>query len=1433
MGSSGKEDPPRSGPSDSEAPTVITSATPPTPGRIAPGQVLGGRYRIQAFLGRGAMGEVWSAFDLKLRVEVGLKAILPERLRDARRRELLRREVRAAREVISPNVCRIYDLVEAEGQELVSMEYIDGTTLLGRLERSGPLELRDAAEIAAQFLAGLEAIHQAGFVHRDIKPENLMITRAGRVVVMDFGIAKEKADVGRGTIAGTPAYMAPEQMRGEADARADVFAAAVVLAEMLGVEGRHDATACDVLWNGLRKDPPQLPESPWKPALLRAVAPDPRDRYPSARALWRALEEVTHRVSVEEDRSPYPGLASFTAEDAEFFFGRELEVEEMWKKLREPHLLGLIGPSGAGKSSFVRAGLVPAMPEGWRHLVCAPGNRPMMALAQALAPELSGDQEAVRELLRFDEPDVAVSVVERWRRRHEGALLVVDQFEELFTQSPPEEQARFAALLGRLALETDVHVLLSMRDDFLFRCHEFPALRPLLSELTLLGPPSGAALRRAVVQPALTCGYRFEDETLVDDMLAEVADERGALPLLAFAMARLWERRDREAGLLMRAAYREIGGVAGALAQHAEATLERIGAARQPVVREMFRNLVTAQGTRTSRGWDDLLSVFEERDAAEEVLRALIDARLLTSYEAPGETEGSEATRRVEIVHESLLSAWPRLVRWRTQDADGAQLRDQLRQAAQLWDEKNRPDDLLWTGTSYGEYQVWRERYPGGLSSAEEEFAAAMGRRATRRRRRRRLALVASFALLLAILAVVGWSEQRQRAERRRAEAARIMALAQVAPGPHQNPTKSVAYALASLELADDPGVRRFALEMLQLGPTALLLGPTFPPPEGSASAEFSPDGRRLAIAQDSAIRLWDASGSSPVTLTDHSPMEGAFFAPEADRLVSSDVMPSHGDGTVRVWSVPDGREVRTIDLEHKGILLHPIARGRLFTADLLSGDIHIQSWPFDGGDPTTLGRLSAEGDRGRGRYYGAGLAVDRSGTRLAYAQGNEVYLVPFEDLGSAPPRLLARHDGPVRSLKFHPELDRLGILTGPDPSKNYELHVVSPAGEEDAPPRVLPTGWTSEFCFDKTGTKLATVSEGGIKIWDLEGPPDVPVVTLRGAGGTWGLAFHPSGRWLARPPAIWPLGRPYPRVLSLEAGIASVAFAPDGRSLVVADRASALWRWPLTADSGERTRVVFKPGSLATALAFDPDGRHLLMAPGPRVLSLEGGGVRDLGVGFFGQAAAFGPEGRLAAFGGVANDAGIRVWDLESGEEHVLGAGEDVGTSELLLDVGAADIEMSSDGRRLVAATDDGVIVYDLETRTSHRLETGESHARRVAFDPTGTIVVAGHEDGVVSVGSVTGGARHLLLGHLGEVRRVEVSPDGRWIASAGWIDNAILWPMPDVTEPPFHTLPHNELLDRLRSLTNLRLLPDDEAPTGYRLHIEPFPGWDTIPTW
>jgi ATPase subunit of ABC transporter with duplicated ATPase domains len=207
--------------------------------------------------------------------------------------------------------------------------------------------------------------------------------------------------------------------------------------------------------------------------IARCVEAAPAARYESAVELARALEEVTLRAVGDEEARPYTGLEAFQQEDSEYFYGRELEVEALWKKLRRPHLLAVIGPSGAGKSSFLRAGLLPTLADGWQTIVTTPGNQSFANLAQSLEPNL-GDGSGTQDLLqRIGEPGVAVELLSEWRHKEQQALLVVDQFEELFTQNPPEVQERFAALLGRLPLEADLFVLLSMRDDFLLHCQAF------------------------------------------------------------------------------------------------------------------------------------------------------------------------------------------------------------------------------------------------------------------------------------------------------------------------------------------------------------------------------------------------------------------------------------------------------------------------------------------------------------------------------------------------------------------------------------------------------------------------------------------------------------------------------------------------------------------------------------------------------------------------------------------------------------------------------------------------------------------------------------------------------------------------------------------------------------------------------------------------
>jgi serine/threonine-protein kinase len=265
-------------------------------GRFLPGTIVASRYRIVEMLGRGGMGEVHRADDLKVGQSVALK-FLPEAVeRDAGRLARFLNEVRLARQVAHPNVCRVYDIGEADGRHFISMEYVDGEDLASLLLRIGRFPQERAVEIARQICAGLGAIHERGILHRDLKPGNVMIDGRGRVRITDFGLAGAAAGVPVDDLrAGTPAYMAPEQIEGrEVTVRSDVYAMGHVLFELFTGRRAFDEGAGA---GGSRES--AVPARPSRHvegidpaverAILRCLERDPRDRPASALAVAAAL----------------------------------------------------------------------------------------------------------------------------------------------------------------------------------------------------------------------------------------------------------------------------------------------------------------------------------------------------------------------------------------------------------------------------------------------------------------------------------------------------------------------------------------------------------------------------------------------------------------------------------------------------------------------------------------------------------------------------------------------------------------------------------------------------------------------------------------------------------------------------------------------------------------------------------------------------------------------------------------------------------------------------------------------------------------------------------------------------------------------------------------------------------------------------------------
>jgi len=1085
---------------------------------------------------------------------------------------------------------------------------------------------------------------------------------------------------------------------------------------------------------------------------------------------------------------------------------------------------------------------------------------------------MSGDADAMKDLVRFEDEYAMTSAVARWRKRHDHALIIVDQFEELLTLNGLEVQSQFSKQLNQLVTKADVFVLLSMRDDFLMACNRQEALRPVISDLTLLDPPTGANLRRALVQPATKCGYRFEDDELVDEMLAEVEGERGALPLLAFAAARLWERRDKDNGLLTHTAYREIGGVGGALAQHAEATIDHIGVEKIPLVRELFRNLVTAESTRAVRDWGELLSIFNEpqRESAEGVLLELIDARLLTSYEI--REEDREPTRRVEIIHESLLANWPRLVRWQTQDTEGAQLRDELRQAARAWDEHDRPVDRLWTGTAFREYQLWREHYPGGLTETEEAFGEAMTRHAERRKRRRRTAVAATFVILLGVLAIIGGFWRRSVTEARRAEAANLFSLAQLRLEDH--PSGVIAYSIASLELADNPEVRRLALEALWRGPTEFRL-PTASP----YSLDFSPDGRWLLTSTPKGGGLlWPSDGDPPTTLEKKETTGEGRISPRGDLVAFNRRW--NGPGESLLWSLPDGRFLRSLALggtNNQNFWFSRDGKRLITSTENLEGDsleVMIRSWPLEGGEADLVSRLEVP-KVSSGTFFG----VDPTESLLGWVDGSRFNIAPLEGMSLPPaPSASLEHDRVFLMAVFDKEGRRLATADSAGTIRVWSLDHDPPELTRTVAGMDIQNSWSLRF--DPSGTMLGT-SRGYLAL--LTAPPDAEPLRLRRPGYlAWGVAFHPESLWLAtgvynRSVSLWPLARPYPHVFrGHELDLSSVRFTPDGRWIVSTSEDGTVRLWPLSGSSGQRSRILYQAkGSfdIARRQTMAPDGSFLAVGTYNGqvwVLPLDGGPSREL-IGFTDVISelAVGPQARLVAAGAIQEEANVRVWDLESGDVRILDIGdgattgyiEFTGGDDLLVESGRylqrwdlagvtprmldetdlsgpehADFlaqDLSPDGDQVLFIRHRRLWIHDLEEDTSRELGSHGAMVVIAAFDPSGKIVVSGDAQGTVRVGPVTGEEPHLLVGHKPYVSAVAVSPDGHWIASGGTDATIRLWPMPDFSKPPLHILPHEELLATLRSLTNLRVVEDLDSSSGWKLDVGPFPGWDTVPTW
>ncbi len=705
-------------------------------------------------LGAGAMGQVYLARDTLLDRLVAIKIMFTS---SPAHDERMRVEAKAAAAIKHPNVVTVHRVGVLDGRPYIVTEYIHGTSL-DAIPR--PVPWQRALEIGIDLARGLAAAHRHGVLHRDIKPANAIVDESGLAKLIDFGLAVRAGSAATGeiTLAGTPSYMAPELWQKEpASQRTDIYAMGVLLYELCTGDLPRPASST--------RDVPRLEDTisgidaRFAALVHRCLAVAPAERVATGDALRQSLEGLLVTQPILPAGNPYRGLLPFETAHRELFFGRSAEIQLVIERVRAQHFVLLAGESGVGKSSLARAGVLPLVAEGalgheltWTIHRQVPGRRPLLMLVHALAATLEVDEDAISA--EIDQGDVS-AVSRRLRRRHaerRGLLLFFDQLEELVTLADRHEAERTSALLASLIEGTPgIRILATARVDYLAALAALPGLGPLVERsLYIIRPLQAEAVRQVVVEPARAKGVRFENDALIERLVTAATSTGGALPLLQFALAQLWEQRDVHKGVITAAAFDAIGGVEGALSRHATGVLEALLPDTRQAMRHLLVRLVTSSGTRARQTATEL--GIHRDEARRKAIAALVEGRLVVADELDGEPV-------YEIAHEALISGWPKLRAWLDRASNIRAVQERLTAAAREWERAARAQEYLW-----GPKQLAAGEAIDGadLSDAEAAFLAASARAIRRGRWQRRLAGVAVVALLTATYGVYRFIEEQE-----------------------------------------------------------------------------------------------------------------------------------------------------------------------------------------------------------------------------------------------------------------------------------------------------------------------------------------------------------------------------------------------------------------------------------------------------------------------------------------------------------------------------------------------------------------------------------------------------------------------------------------------------------------------------------------------